>query len=93
MDKLTEARHKIEDIDKEMAKLFIKRMECSEMIAEYKSANGIPILDTGRENELIKRNEEYIENERLKPFYNDFMKSVLNISKQYQHKIMEDMLI
>ncbi|MBR5406571.1 MAG: chorismate mutase [Lachnospiraceae bacterium] len=93
MDKLTEARHKIEDIDKEMAKLFIKRMECSEMIAEYKSANGIPILDTGRENELIKRNEEYIENERLKPFYNDFMKSVLNISKQYQHKLMEDMRI
>ena len=93
MDKLTEARHKIEDIDKEMAKLFIKRMECSEMIAEYKSANGIPILDTGRENELIKRNEEYIENERLKPFYNDFMKSVLNISKQYQPKLMEDMRI
>ena len=93
MDKLTEARHKIEEIDREMAKLFIKRMECSEMIAEYKSANGIPILDTGRENELIKRNEEYIENERLKPFYNDFMKSVLNISKQYQHKLMEDMRI
>ena len=93
MDKLTEARHKIEEIDREMAKLFIKRMGCSEMIAEYKSANGIPILDTGRENELIKRNEEYIENERLKPFYNDFMKSVLNISKQYQHKLMEDMRI
>ena len=93
MDKLTEARHKIEEIDREMAKLFIKRMECSEMIAEYKSANGIPILDTGRENELIKRNEGYIENERLKPFYNDFMKSVLNISKQYQHKLMEDMRI
>ena len=89
MDRLTEARTKIEEIDRAMADLFVKRMGCSEEIAEYKRENGIPVLDTGREAALISKNEEYIESEGLKPFYRLFMKSVLDISKQYQHKLME----
>ncbi|MCR5357467.1 MAG: chorismate mutase [Lachnospiraceae bacterium] len=93
MDKLTEARQSIEQIDKEMARLFVKRMGCSEQIAQYKSANGIPILDSGREKELIAKNEEYVENENLKPYYRHFMKSVMDISKQYQHKLTERMRI
>ena len=93
MDRLVEARKTIEEIDKEMARLFVKRMGCSERIAEYKSENGIPILDSGREKELIARNEKYIDGELLRPYYRQFMKSVMDISKQYQHRLVEKMKI
>lgn len=89
MNELTEARARIEEIDKEMAALFEKRMKCSENIAAYKSRNGIPILDTGREQELLERNEKYVENTDLWPYYRQFMQTVMDISKQYQHKLTQ----
>ncbi|MCR5509155.1 MAG: chorismate mutase [Lachnospiraceae bacterium] len=89
MDKLTENRQAIEEIDKKMAELFVKRMACSGNIAQYKTANGIPILDQGREKELIEKNGEYISDDVIKPYYMDFFKTVLDISKQYQKDLTE----
>ena len=60
MDVLNEARQEIESIDKQMAELFEKRMGCSARIAQYKSENGMPILDEGREKALIEKNEVYV---------------------------------
>ena len=89
MTDLSEARKNIEAIDKEMAELFTRRMQCSHSIAEYKQANGIPILDSGREKALIEKNEAYIEDNELRPYYKQFMQGIMDISKQYQHKLME----
>lgn len=89
MRELSELRKEIESIDKEMAALFTKRMLCSREIAHYKKANGIPILDSGREKDLIAKNEAYIENEVLKPYYRKFMQEIMDISKLYQHKIID----
>ena len=38
MDRLEEARRIISEIDDEMAKLFVRRMEASQTVAEYKKA-------------------------------------------------------
>lgn len=89
MSDISAARKRIEEIDREMAALFEKRMQCSEEIAEYKGKNGIPIYDPDREKELLERNGEYIENSVIKPYYKQFMQSVMDISKQYQHKLVE----
>ncbi len=89
MTDLNESRNKIEEIDRQMAELFVKRMHTAEEIAEYKKSNGIPILDTGREKALIEKNEQYIEDNSLKPHYRKFMQDVMDISKQYQHKLLE----
>ena len=63
MSELIKAREEIEETDRQMAALFIKRMRCAASIAAYKKSNGIPILDREREQELIKKNEGYIEEE------------------------------
>ena len=89
MTDLKEARKTIEDIDKQMASLFEKRMGCAGEIARYKSENGIPILDADREKALIEKNEGYVSDE-LRPYYRQFIKNILDISKQYQHKLIEN---
>ncbi len=89
MSKLDDARIKINEIDKEMAKLFEARMEESKAVAEYKKENGLSIEDTKREDEIIKRNSDYISNDEIKEYYISFIKEVLNESKKYQHRLIK----
>ena len=48
MQDLKEIRTKINNIDKEMLDLFIKRMNLSKEVIEYKTKYNLPILDKER---------------------------------------------
>ncbi|MBQ3136979.1 MAG: chorismate mutase [Clostridia bacterium] len=89
MDKLNKARQIIGEADKEIAALFEKRMAAVKEVAEYKKERGLPVFDGAREDFLVNKNLEYIENESIKDFYVSFMKSTMDISKRYQHRILE----
>ena len=52
MDKLIKAREIITEADREIARLFEKRMEAVRLVAEYKKVNGIPVEDKEREKLL-----------------------------------------
>ena len=86
---ISEARVKIEAIDKEMAKLFQERMACSKAIAEYKLANNMPIFDAVREQQLLEKNSAYMADENMKIYYKDFLMGVMGVSKNYQKDIIE----
>ena len=89
MDKLNKARQIIGEADKEIAALFEKRMAAVREVAEYKKERGLPVFDGAREDYLINKNLGYIEDESVKDFYVSFMKSTMDISKRYQHRILE----
>lgn len=89
MDKLLKAREIISETDKEIAALFEKRMEAVRLVAEYKKERGLPIFDSSRENEVIKNSLENIDNEEIKEFYVPFIKGTMEISKRFQHRILE----
>ncbi len=90
MNKLEEARKNINETDKEMAALFVKRMEAAKLISEYKAENKLPILDKAREKEVFEKNCALLENSELLPYYSDFLGSVMEISKKYQRKLHEN---
>ena len=89
MTKLDESRKKINEIDKQMSKLFEQRMLISKDIAKYKVENGLPILDKNREQELINKNSNYVKNTTIREYYISFLENTLNISKKYQSRIMK----
>ncbi len=89
MDKLIEARKIINETDKQIAELFQKRMKAVKEVAEYKKERGLPIFDSSRENEVIKTNSENITDEEIKEFYVPFIKNTMEVSKRYQHRILE----
>ena len=62
-NKLEEARKIINEVDSEMANLFVRRMEAAELVFEYKKEHGLPILDQKREDAVIERNSALVENE------------------------------
>ena len=52
MDDLKKYRNRIDEIDDEIVKLFLERIDISKDVADYKIKNGKPVLD--RERELSK---------------------------------------
>ncbi len=93
MSDLQKAREIINETDLEMARLFERRMDAVKIVSDYKRENGIPIDDFGREEEMIKRNSEYIENEEYRSYYVNFLKNNIKLSKDMQHKLLEGMKV
>ena len=93
MNLLEEARIEINAVDAEMAKLFERRMRAAEKVAAYKKEMGLPILDPAREAKVIERGAAMIEDETLRGYYIQFLKSNMAISRAYQGRILEGMRV
>lgn len=88
MDEILSLREEIDAIDRKMADLFAKRMECAGRIAAYKRQNGLPITDAGRENAMIAREQEYLKDPSLRPLYARFLSSLITLSKEHQEALI-----
>lgn len=93
MDLLNQARKIINEVDEEMAKLFVRRMQAAEMVAEYKKENGMPILDPIREEQVIQKNAARIESEEMRSYYIPFIRRNMEISRSYQQNLLEGMRV
>lgn len=93
MNELENARLSINKIDKEMAELFEKRMEAVKTVAEYKSKTGMRVVDPEREAEVIRRNTQLVEHSELKSYYVNFLQYNMELSKKYQHRLLEGMRV
>ena len=93
MDKLTEARKAINDIDAEMARLFAARMRAVRSVAEYKKENGLPVTDSAREAEVISKASELIDDDELRSYFVGFLKNNMELSKKYQHRLLDGMRV
>lgn len=94
-DKLIQCRNRIDEIDKELMKLFEERMKVILDVAKYKKKNNMPIFHKERENQVIEKNLKRIENKELLPYAEEMLHALMDISKKYQHnkiKIMENTL-
>lgn len=91
MNKLLDAREKLNSIDSKMAKLFEERMEAVREVAEYKAEHALPVFDASREAEIIKNNSSFIKNEDVKAHYIDFLKNNMKISRSYQVELYPEL--
>ena len=85
-EKLAEVRKEIDEIDRKLLPLFLKRMQCSEKVAALKREAGAPVLNAGREQEILagvreKGGDYGAEAEAL-------YRSIMSISRMRQHKLL-----
>ena len=92
MNELEKSRKIISDVDIEIAKLFEKRMEAAGEVAKYKQKHGLEIFDQVREQQLIDRNSALVE-EKYRSYYINFLQGMMDISKNYQRRILEGMRV
>ncbi len=93
MDKLTEARNKIDSIDHKLAELFSERMRAVEMVAEAKRKSGMPIYDKTRENEILQKRSELVNDLVLRGYFIEFLERTMAISRKYQYRILSGMKV
>ncbi len=93
MTELEQARTIINTTDEEMARLFQQRMDAARMVANYKKEHGLPVDDLAREEQLIRRNTSFIADEEYRSYYVNFLRGTIDISKQFQHRILDGMRV
>lgn len=93
MKTLNECRENIDAIDTQIAQLFEQRMQEVYGVAEYKRANGLPILDSGREEAARAKHAAEVTDPTIRGYYIEMQKAMVDISKQYQRRMLEGMKV
>ena len=90
MSNLDEIRLKINEVDLKIIEAFKERMSLAKEVALYKKENNLPILDEAREKALIAKNLNALNDEELQEYYLNVFKKILEESKEYQKKIINE---
>ena len=81
---LNEIRKEIDEIDKEIVDLYIRRMNCSARVAEYKREHNMPVLDASRERALLNKISE-LSGSEFEEYTRTLYSTILDLSRSYQH--------
>jgi len=92
MQEIAALRQTIDEIDKEMQRLFIARMETVRSIADVKLARDLSVYDRDREIQVIAANLSRIEGSPYAEYYKTFLETVMQLSKEYQKSIVRSTL-
>ena len=92
-NKLEQAREIINEVDAQMAELFVRRMRAAELVFEHKKEYGLPILDQKREDAVIAKNSARIEDAVLKGYYIDYLKHLMSVSRAYQYRMQSGLKV
>ena len=85
MNELEKARLEIDAIDLEMAHLYERRLQAVQRVVQYKIENQMPILDSNREQLILKRNEMWVR-PQYRESYKKFQTYVMEESKRFQNQ-------
>ncbi len=84
MTKLEECRAEIDRIDREICALYEKRMSTVEGVAQYKIEQGLPVLQSGREEEVLRRAEESVTQPAYRPGIRKVFETLMEVSRSLQ---------
>lgn len=86
---LNELRARIDDINHEMVRLFVERMNVSMDIAKYKLENGLPVLDKERERAILNR-MALEAGEPFEDYTQVLFRTLFELSRSYQSGLMQN---
>lgn len=88
MEDLEVLRKKIDSIDKEIVELFEERMGVVLKVAEYKEKHALPILNAGREQEVIRKNLDKLKNKNYVNEAEELFKTLMEVSRKKQAELL-----
>ena len=84
MSELEQLRGDIDAIDRQIVDLMKQRMETVAQVAEYKKANNIPVLDSGRERALLSKVGQEA-GEELADYIQSMYRAIMAASRSYEN--------
>jgi monofunctional chorismate mutase len=92
MEDLASLRKTIDEIDVEMQRLFVARMETVRAIADVKIALDKAVYDREREAAVIAGNVGRLAGSPYEEYYKTFLDAVMQIAKDFQKAIVRSTL-
>lgn len=86
MNELELLRKQIDEIDNKLCELFKNRMEVAKRIGEYKKIHNLNVLDASREEIVLKKAKERVNNKELEEYYLSLVQYLMELSKKYQNE-------
>ena len=90
MNNLDDIRHEIDSIDKELIGLFEKRMDLVKYVIEYKIKNNMNILDASREDFILEKNRNLLNNKEYSLYLDELFLEIMKISRDMQTSILKE---
>ncbi len=90
MSELDVLRGSIDEVDRQIVTLFERRMAITQKVGEYKQNAGIPVLDAGREREVIDKKITCLQNPELKTDITLLYETIMGISRRQQRRLVSE---
>ena len=87
MSELNELRGEIDAIDAQLTELFLRRMDVTRRVGEYKQAHGIPVLDPAREREVLAKKTAQVSDPALRDDVTALYEGIMGISRRQQRRL------
>ena len=84
---LEELRQEINQIDDDLVVLLEKRMVCVGQIVKYKEQEGLPVLDQGREREVLEKVGSLVMDEQYRSTIQAQFQDMMKHSRTYQEEV------
>lgn len=88
LDALNQIRKKIDAYDQELVQLFEKRMEAVLQVLSLKKEYKMPIFQKEREEQVLKKAAENIQNPLFEAEAREFFETIMRISRKLQARIL-----
>ncbi len=89
MKDLSEIRVRIDEIDRQLVKLFKERMECASDVAEYKREKKMAVYDKAREDQKLETLSAMAEDNFMKRSLKEIFRQIMSISRKYQYQLLK----
>ena len=83
-------RKEIDEVDRQLTKLFERRLELTRSVARYKLATGKKVLDRSRENEKISALESSVGSAQNTADIVRMFRQIMADSRKYQYRLLEE---
>ena len=90
MNELERLRADIDEIDQALVRLFERRMAATEQIGRYKQAEGLPVLDNARQQQVLESKRSLLRDKALGPDLTMLYETIMGISRRQQRKIVRE---
>lgn len=90
MEDLNALRAEIDAIDRDLAALFLRRMDVTGRVGAYKQKNGLPVLDAGREREVLAAKAALTDDPARKADVAALFEAIMGISRRQQRGLVAE---
>lgn len=90
MRELAQIRQELDEIDREMVKLFERRMTLCREVARTKLAQGKPVLDASREAQVLESRAAMLTDASLVEAVQALYREMMALSRQEQEKLLRE---